>query len=78
MSLRLILFNWFDKQFKLLTNSGRPVAKDIETPKFLGDIFESIAGAIFVDSGGSLEAVRNVYYRLMKKELGQINFTTTK
>ncbi|CAG2100109.1 unnamed protein product [Medioppia subpectinata] len=44
-------------------------AEDIEVPKALGDIFESVAGAIFLDSGMSLNAVWKVYYRMMKPEI---------
>lgn len=45
-------------------------AEDVEVPKALGDVFESIAGAIFLDSGMSLDTVWKVYYRMMKKEIG--------
>ena len=38
-------------------------AEDIEVPKALGDIFESVAGSIYLDSGLSLDAVWRVYYR---------------
>jgi len=44
--------------------------EDIEVPKALGDIFESIAGAIYLDSGMSLDAVWRVYYRMMKPHIG--------
>jgi endoribonuclease Dicer len=42
---------------------------DVEVPKALGDVFESVAGAIFLDSGMSLDAVWRVYYRMMKPEI---------
>ena len=35
----------------------------MQVPKALGDIFESVAGSIFLDSGLSLDAVWKVYYR---------------
>lgn len=38
-------------------------------PKALGDIFESIAGAIFLDSNMSLDAVWQVYFRMMEPEI---------
>ena len=41
-------------------------AEDIEVPKALGDIFESVAGAIYLDSGLSLDAVWKVYFRMMR------------
>lgn len=43
-------------------------------PKALGDVFESVAGAIFLDSEMSLDAVWRVYYRIMKNEIGKILF----
>ena len=42
-------------------------AEDIEVPKALGDIFESVAGSIYLDSGLSLDAVWRVYYRFCFK-----------
>lgn len=45
-------------------------AEDVEVPKALGDVFESVAGAIFLDSKMSLDAVWRVYYRMMKNEIG--------
>ena len=41
-------------------------AEDIEVPKALGDIFESVAGAIYLDSGLSLDTVWKVYFRMMR------------
>ncbi|XP_037096546.1 endoribonuclease Dicer isoform X1 [Syngnathus acus] len=40
--------------------------EDIEVPKAMGDIFESLAGAIYMDSGMSLETVWRVYYPMMR------------
>ncbi len=45
--------------------------EDVEIPKALGDIFESVAGAIYLDSGMSLDTVWRVYYRLMKPQIGE-------
>lgn len=42
----------------------------MEVPKALGDVFESVAGAVFLDSRMSLDAVWKVYYRMMKTEIG--------
>ncbi|CAK8683082.1 unnamed protein product [Clavelina lepadiformis] len=39
--------------------------EDVEVPKALGDIFESVAGAIFMDSGMDLNAVWEVYSAMM-------------
>ena len=43
----------------------------IEAPKVLGDIFESVAGAIFLDSGMDLTKIWGVYYRMMKPYIGK-------
>jgi endoribonuclease Dicer len=43
----------------------------LEVPKALGDIFESLAGAIYLDSGMSLDTVWRVYYRIMKPQIGK-------
>ncbi|XP_054651562.1 endoribonuclease Dicer isoform X1 [Dunckerocampus dactyliophorus] len=40
--------------------------EDIEVPKAMGDIFESLAGAIYMDSRMSLEMVWQVYYPMMR------------
>ncbi|KAK6479012.1 endoribonuclease Dicer-like [Huso huso] len=40
--------------------------EDIEVPKAMGDIFESLAGALYMDSGMSLETVWQVYYPMMR------------
>uniref|UniRef100_A0A8C4XHL7 ribonuclease III n=1 Tax=Erpetoichthys calabaricus TaxID=27687 RepID=A0A8C4XHL7_ERPCA len=40
--------------------------EDIEVPKAMGDIFESLAGAIYMDSGMSLETVWQVYFPMMR------------
>ncbi|CAL8071278.1 unnamed protein product [Calicophoron daubneyi] len=58
------------------STTGRPTAQvvnrvsdDLEIPKALGDIFESLAGAIFLDSGLSLDTVWAVFYPLMKERI---------
>lgn len=48
------------------------MAETVTVPKALGDLFESLAGAVFLDSGNSLETVWRVYYRLMKQEIGRV------
>nr|WJM99459.1 endoribonuclease dicer 2 [Ips calligraphus] len=48
---------------------GFNLAEYIDVPKTLGDIFEALAGAIYLDSGKSLETVWKVFYRLMWKEI---------
>ena len=43
--------------------------EEMEVPKCLGDIFESVAGAIFLDSNKSFDTVWRVYYGLMKPHI---------
>lgn len=50
----------------------------MEVPKALGDVFESVAGAIFLDSGMSLDAVWRVYYRMMRNEIEQFSTSVPK
>ncbi|XP_068634006.1 endoribonuclease Dicer [Battus philenor] len=45
------------------------IAQYIEVPKALSDIFESLMGAIYLDSGGNLETVWSVVYSIMYKEI---------
>lgn len=47
------------------------MAEAVQVPKVLGDIFESLAGAIYLDSGLDLQEVWRVYYRLMRREIGE-------
>ena len=55
---------------------GYEEIEDIEIPKALGDIFESVAGAIYLDSGMSLDIVWRVYYRMMKPQIGELTCET--
>ncbi|OWA52488.1 Endoribonuclease Dicer [Hypsibius exemplaris] len=43
--------------------------EEADAPKVLGDVFESVAGAIFVDSGLSLDVVWRVYYNIMRPQI---------
>ncbi|GAV02265.1 hypothetical protein RvY_12855 [Ramazzottius varieornatus] len=43
--------------------------EESEAPKALGDVFEAVAGAIFLDSGLSLDVVFKVYYNMMRPQL---------
>lgn len=47
-------------QFYLISEEECDEAEDVEVPKALGDIFESVAGAIFLDSNMSLDMVWKV------------------
>ena len=41
-------------------------SEDIEVPKVLGDIYESVAGAIYLDSNMDLATVWRVYHPMLK------------
>jgi len=53
-------------------------AEDVEVPKALGDVFESIAGAIFLDSNMSLDVVWHVYSNMMSPEIEQFSNSVPK
>jgi dsRNA-specific ribonuclease len=55
----------------LLEEEEVHMAEAVQVPKVLGDIFESLAGAIYLDSGLDLKEVWRVYYRLMWREIGE-------
>lgn len=60
-------------QYYLIAEDESEEIEDVEVPKALGDVFESVAGAIFLDSSMSLDAVWRVYYRMMHKEIEQFS-----
>ena len=45
--------------------------EELEPPKVLGDVLESVAGAVFVDSGMSLEKVWSVFRPLIERKIGE-------
>lgn len=54
----------------LINEEDSKMAEEVDVPKALGDVFESLAGAIFLDSGCDLKIVWKVYYSIMKHEIG--------
>jgi endoribonuclease Dicer len=46
------------------------ISCDVKVPTAYSNIFKSVAGAIFIDSGMSLEAVWERYYPLLHQEMG--------
>ncbi|XP_033114296.1 endoribonuclease Dicer-like isoform X2 [Anneissia japonica] len=58
-----------DSQLTMDEADEEEEGEDIEVPKALGDIFESVAGAIYLDSGMSLQAVWDVYYKMMRPQI---------
>lgn len=61
------------EEYYLLSEDECNESEDVEVPKALGDIFESVAGAIFLDSNMSLDAVWRVYYKMMAPEIEQFS-----
>lgn len=55
--------------FLLVNESDVTIGEMSDVPKILGDVFESLAGAVYLDSGKSLQTVWKVFYRLMRKEI---------
>lgn len=53
-------FHAISFQFYLISEEECDEAEDVEVPKALGDIYESVAGAIFLDSNMSLDMVWKV------------------
>lgn len=47
-----------------------PEDMKLDPPKVLGDLFESVAGAIFIDSGMDLEAVWGVFIKVLEDKIG--------
>ncbi|KAK8759820.1 hypothetical protein V5799_028913, partial [Amblyomma americanum] len=43
--------------------------EEVEVPKALGDLFESLIGAVFLDCGMSLDTVWGILYRLFGREI---------
>ena len=46
---------------------------EVEPPKVLGDILESLAGAVFMDSGMDLQAVWSCLGPLFEEKIGEID-----
>lgn len=66
------------EEYYLIEEEECEEAEDVEVPKALGDVFESVAGAVFLDSGMSLDAVWRVYYRMMRAEIEQFSTNVPK
>ncbi|XP_057660796.1 endoribonuclease Dicer [Diorhabda carinulata] len=58
-----------DEIMILLQEDEYQFAESVDVPKILGDIFEAIAGAIYLDSNKDLKTVWRVFYKIMWKEI---------
>ena len=52
------------RDLKLINEEEPPELKLVEVPKVLGDVLESLIGAIFIDSGHDLKLVWEIYSKL--------------
>uniref|UniRef100_A0A8D8A5Y6 ribonuclease III n=1 Tax=Culex pipiens TaxID=7175 RepID=A0A8D8A5Y6_CULPI len=66
------------EEYYLISEDECDEAEDVEVPKALGDVFESVAGAIFLDSNMSLDAVWRVYRGMMGPEIEQFSNSVPK
>lgn len=66
------------EEYYLMSEEECDEAEDVEVPKALGDVFESVAGAVFLDSKMSLDAVWRVYYKMMGPEIEQFSCSVPK
>ncbi|XP_025420848.1 endoribonuclease Dcr-1 isoform X2 [Sipha flava] len=62
-----------DEEFYFMGEDECEQAEDVEVPKALGDVFESVAGAIYLDSNMSLDTVWKVYHKIMENEMEQFS-----
>ena len=53
---------------KLINEEDCPELINVEVPKVLGDILESIVGAIYIDSGMNLNTVWRAYTHLFSED----------
>nr|XP_022903592.1 endoribonuclease Dicer-like [Onthophagus taurus]XP_022903593.1 endoribonuclease Dicer-like [Onthophagus taurus] len=58
-----------DEVVILLNEDDYHIAEYIDVPKVLGDLFEALAGAVYLDSDMNLETVWRVFHRIMWKEI---------
>lgn len=58
-----------DQIIMLDNEDDTSTAEAVDVPKVIGDIFESIVGAVFLDSGLNLDTTWNFIYGLLRQEL---------
>ena len=45
---------------------------EVEVPKVLGDLFEAVAGALYVDCGEDVAKVWEIYLPILKPSIGEL------
>ncbi|EEZ99277.1 dicer-2 isoform X1 [Tribolium castaneum] len=58
-----------DEVLILLEEDEMNIAEYVDVPKVLGDIFEALAGAIYLDSNKDLKTVWRVFYKIIWREI---------
>nr|CAI5861281.1 unnamed protein product [Callosobruchus analis] len=58
-----------DEVLTLLDEDELLLAEQLDVPKALGDVFEALAGAIYLDCGKDLKTVWKVFHKIMWNEL---------
>ncbi|XP_072751991.1 endoribonuclease Dicer [Anoplolepis gracilipes] len=67
-----------DLLYVLLEEEECELAEYVDVPKVLGDLFESLIGAIYLDSGKNLTKVWEIIYSFMHKEIDKFSKNTPK
>ncbi|CAH0384189.1 unnamed protein product [Bemisia tabaci] len=67
-----------NEEYYLIGEEECEEVEDVEVPKALGDVFESVAGAVFLDSSMSLDKVWEIYFRMMKSEIERFSTNVPK
>uniref|UniRef100_A0A182PBR4 Dicer-2 n=1 Tax=Anopheles epiroticus TaxID=199890 RepID=A0A182PBR4_9DIPT len=60
----------------LTEETDTPMAEYVDVPKVLGDVFEALIGAIYLDSGNDLNVVWRVCYRMLRDEIASFTRNT--
>uniref|UniRef100_A0A182J388 Dicer-2 n=1 Tax=Anopheles atroparvus TaxID=41427 RepID=A0A182J388_ANOAO len=62
---------------RLLREEGdSPLVEYVDVPKVLGDVFEALIGAVYLDSGKDLNVTWRVCYRLLRDEISNFSRDT--
>lgn len=61
----------FDDIILLSTEDDKATTDSVDVPRIIGDLFESILGAVFLDSALNFVTTWNVIYKLLEHELRQ-------
>ncbi|KFB49809.1 AGAP012289-PA-like protein [Anopheles sinensis] len=62
---------------RLLCEEGdTPLVEYVDVPKVLGDVFEALIGAVYLDCGKNLDVVWRVCYRLLRDEITNFSLET--